>query len=534
MRWLNLSSQYSEEKCRMLEKRYQTNSEGNMVTEGKIYAVLAAVGDYSEMNVANLPTYENDSMFMKKSLVQGLMVDEEHICILGQQGNIRVKELAITLKSFSKMLSANDTLIFYYSGHGKRQNLLFSDASIKLNSLLNYFSKIKCKSKLIILDCCHSGDFQIEGPKQMTLTDTIRSFVGRGIAIMASSAADEVSRLGIGKQCSLFTEIVGSAMMSRRRMRRGYLSLDEINNEVLCMMDIWNKQYPEKKQTPIYRGNLGGTIYFKIADYIPYKQKNIYKETAEYTIYSVKPLSTNQYKRICVFVLYDNKEYDELMLAKITREISSVVKDKNIFSSKKQEKHFANQTAHAIWCYFGKDESDLIQHLYYAYTIWARDDRAKKMYFKEYDNMQVVNGIYIKKNISYLMLKKMQVPSVSRENFILDNKRLLVEIISMAEQFIFDLKELTNKTTSITKIREEYKPWIIEVRKKYLFFSELDSVPDDLYEWTNEIANLAGWIVDLSLLLEDNVGERELWLINNAVRQYNESLIRLKSLEEKI
>ena len=59
-------------------------------------------------------------------------------------------------------------------------------------------------------------------------------------------------------------------------------------------------------------------------------------------------------------------------------------------------------------------------------------------------------------------------------------------------------------------------------------------MPDDLYEWTNEIANLAGWIVDLSLLLEDNVGERELWLINNAVRQYNESLIRLKSLEEKI
>ncbi len=518
----------------MLRGKDEIDSEKDLFTEGRIYAVLAAVGDYSKMNAVNLPTYENDFLFMKKSLVQGLMVDEENICTLGQQGNIRAKELAVTLKSFSKVISADDTLIFYYSGHGKRQNLVFSDTSIELNSLLNYFSKLKCKSKLIILDCCYSGDFQIEGSKQMTLTDTIRSFVGRGIAIMASSAADEVSRLGIGKQCSLFTEIIGSAMMSRRRVRKGYLSLDKINDEVLRMMDIWNEQYPEKKQTPIYRSNLGGTIYFKVADYIPYKQKNIYKETTKYTIYSVKPLSTNQYKRICVFVLYDNKKEDESMLSEITHEIVNVVKNKNIFSSEKQERRFINQTAHAIWCYFGKDESDLIQHLYYAYTIWARDDRAKKMYFKEYDNMQVVNEIYIKKNISYLMLKKMQVPSVSREKFILDNKRLLVEIISMAERFIFDLKELTNKTTSITKIQEEYKTWIMEVRKRYLFLSELDSVPDDLYEWTNEIVNLAGWIVDISLLLEGSVGERELWLINNAVRQYNESLIRLKSLEEKI
>lgn len=48
---------------------------------------------------------------------------------------------------------------------------------------------------------------------------------------------------------------------------------------------------------------------------------------------------------------------------------------------------------------------------------------------------------------------------------------------------------------------------------------------------------LAGWILDLSLLLDTKkqggvIGERELWLINNAIRLYYESLDRLSKMDE--
>jgi hypothetical protein len=62
----------------------------------------------------------------------------------------------------------------------------------------------------------------------------------------------------------------------------------------------------------------------------------------------------------------------------------------------------------------------------------------------------------------------------------------------------------------------------------------MDVPPDDLKAWADEIMDLAGWVMDMALMLENEIGARELWLINNSIRQYNESLIRLQNLERKI
>ena len=72
------------------------------------------------------------------------------------------------------------------------------------------------------------------------------------------------------------------------------------------------------------------------------------------------------------------------------------------------------------------------------------------------------------------------------------------------------------------------------VREKYILLSGMDAAPDDLLEWADEIMDLAGWIVDMSLMLDGEIGAREAWLINNALRQYNESLIRLKNIEKDL
>lgn len=499
-------------------------------SDAKMYAVLAAVGDYQDMDIVDLPAYQLDLSFMVKALTQGLRMDPDHIRVLGEKGKVTVREFAIALKNFSELLTEEDTLIFYFSGHGIRSGLAFSDAILQLESVLTYVNAIHCKSKLIILDCCYSGGFGIEGPKQLSIEDTIRSFVGSGIAIMASSAADEVSRMGM--QHSLYTELVGTAMMNKRQARKGYLSLDAINSDVFYMMEIWNRQHPERKQHPIFRSSMGGTMYFRVAEYIPYKQKDIYIETDRYTIYSAKPLSTGRYKRMAVFVIYHDKD-GLSALPDITCEIAGAVKYEKIFSSEKGEQRFGNRAADAIWCYFGYDESDIIHHLHYAYTIWAANDEMKKLYYKENRYTQVTDGICIYRNPDYAMLKKMQAPTVSREEFIAQNKQLLAEVVSMAERFVRDLQEIANRTISVAEVQEKYKEWIQTVRRTYILLSDMDVAPDDLYAWSNEIYDLAGWVLDLSLLLEGRIGERELWLINNSVRLYHESLEKLKGLEEE-
>lgn len=50
--------------------------------------------------------------------------------------------------------------------------------------------------------------------------------------------------------------------------------------------------------------------------------------------------------------------------------------------------------AKAVWCYFGMDENDMVNHTHAYHTIWAADD-VKSKYYIENTNAEVVDGIYI-------------------------------------------------------------------------------------------------------------------------------------------
>ena len=67
----------------------------------------------------------------------------------------------------------------------------------------------------------------------------------------------------------------------------------------------------------------------------------------------------------------------------------------------------------------------------------------------------------------------------------------------------------------------------------------MDVAPIDLHDWSAEIESLAGRILDMSLLIENDkengvIRARELWLINHAIDCYNSSLEKLKKIEENI
>ena len=92
---------------------------------------------------------------------------------------------------------------------------------------------------------------------------------------------------------------------------------------------------------------------------------------------------------------------------------------------------------------------------------------------------------------------------------------------------------------SIDEMQRKYGRWIKAVKIQYLKLTDLDIAPIDLHDWIAEIESLAGRILDMSLLLENDkgnglIGERELWLINHAIDCYNESLEKLKKIEAHI
>lgn len=533
----------------------------------KIYALLIGVGDYEEIGATNLPTYKMDLSLLGTSLLSGLKVPKENLRLMAgneNDGYIAAKDFARVLAGFRSLLGAEDTFLFYFSGHGWKKHLLFSDESVKLQSVIDIIAKLPAKNKIVILDCCYSGNFQVSGARKMYFEHRksekgfvdsceeklftvdaqgafykfMDSFAGHGIAVMASSAADEVSRLGPKGNHSMFTGALSTAIALKKRVSKGKTSLHDIYDATMRLVSAWNRENPGKEQQPIFRESLGGTIYFSVEEECSYVPREYSFENDEYKIVCVQPLSTANIKRLCAFVIPKVGGQVQKLPA-LTKKIAEQLKYAEIYSSAKSEAILGGQPTKAVWCYFGQDESDIVNHLHYAYTIWTCDEKLRALYFKPQKDAVTVEDIYIYENKSYHMLKKMQEPTQTRKSFIEANQKLLAMIVTLAEAFVTDLQEAANQILTLSELQKRYGTWAIQVKKKYIELSEGDIAPNDLHEWAEEITNLAGWVVDMAVLIEkkpgnEEIGNREKWLIKNAVKRYYESMEKIKVLEAEI
>ena len=506
----------------------------------KLYALLVGVGDYEKMNIPNLGTYRMDLTLMATSVMSGLKCPQDHIRILAgadNKGYVATADLAKAISSFKSMFTGEETFIFYYSGHGLDERLIFSNGQLELQSVIDFIDKIPAKNKLVILDCCHAGDFKTTGIKKFIFTDSVELFAEHGIAVMASTAGDELARLGPDNSHSMFTGALSTAILSNNKIRKGLVDLNDIYAETKRLVEIWNRQNPGKEQTPIYRSCIGGTIYFPVEEYKPYEPMQFSTETDRYIVDRVEPLSTLNEKRLSAFVIL-KQEYTKEELAEIALEISSGIKYAEIYSSEKTELLLEGTPAKAVWIYYGYDKSDMINHLHAMYTIWTEPEVRDK-YFKSNKYSEIINDIYIWTNTSYQMLRKMQEPTVTRKEYILQNKKFLSVFINMAGRFVVDMQSVANKEMSLYELQDRYTEWIVDVRNRYINLSELDVPPDDLHDWSEEISNLAGCVLDLSLMLQGDkisheITDREQWMINDSVRRYNESLRRLSEIERNM
>ena len=562
-------AEIANQKNPIQENQMQNEKSAESAERGEKYALLASVGNYQKQNLVDLVTWKSDLDLIQRGLTQGLKLKEENLRALGSEGCVSVRELALAIQNFAKMLKKEDTFFFYFSGHGRNGELTFSDMGLALPSILAFIGELPCKNKIVILDCCYSGDFQTEGTRGMSLEDSAESFAGHGMAILASSSANEVSRLDESGQYSLYTGIVNMAMLSRRNVRQGRISLHAIQQNIQELMEIWNNHYPEHRQQPIFRSNIGGTIYFEVEPWHPQKPQEIngiHRENEFYTICSTKPLDTAKLKRLSVFVI-----------AKRTSDGSSDSQDLKDSSKISQlTKRIVEEicgTGHydAIWCYFGYDESDIIHHLYYAHSVWARNDELQKMYFRASKDSFVQDGICVVENTSYRMLRRMReenqagsaqsaerdsehsgnlgekVPgklsgeNLSEEEYVLETKKILVEVVSLAEKFLVSFQEVANHMISAEKVKVHYQEWSRRVKTLYLRLSDGAIPTDHLYAWTEQVVDVAGCVTDLAILLEEQnrsnqngFDERGSWLMNHAVKQYYEGLEKLKEVEKEL
>ena len=499
-----------------------------------IYTLLAAIGDYdAELGLTNLDCAAHDLDIMTQALTSGLKIDADNIRRLGADGVVSTMSFARSIAEFESMLTEADTFIFYFSGHGQKRELMFSDGGITIKSIIDYVQKLPAKQKIVILDCCYSGQATAGAIKEFSYEASIAAFAGSGIAVLASCSADGTARLTDDGYCSLYTQIIYFALISRRKIREGKISLTDISDEIRYLTDQWNQSHPGKEQKPIFRENMIGTIYFPVEEYHPYIPQKVYFETEDYTVHHVKPLSTGTQKRLAAFVIL--KKDDDSVIPGVTKQIVSQILYSDVYSSKQSEDRFHGKPADVIWCYFGHDEADLVRSNHFAYTIWTGDEKLQETYYRENRNAEIVDDIYVFWNNSYQTVKDLQESKSSEEEIIAEYRKLGNMLIAHAEPYIKDLEEVENGTISFVAVKAANREWVQEVRQLFFKLADAETAPVRVHDWAEAVLDMAGWVADLSLFPEntnDLTDPGKMWVIKNCIKRYQEALEQLRKFAE--
>lgn len=497
------------------------------------YALLAAVGTYDpELGLKELKNSRTDMDMIARAFEEGLKIDPDNIRKLGEDAQVTTMTFARSIAEFNSLLQEEDTFLMYFSGHGRDKELMFSDGGITVKSIVDYIEKLPAKRKIVILDCCHAGQAMPGAENPFLFEESVAAFAGTGIAVLASCASDSTARLNENGTCSLYTQIVCLALRSRRRLREGNLSLTDISDEIRYLMGQWNKTHPGKEQQPIYRESLIGTIYFPVEEYHPYVPQKVFFETEDYIVHHVKPLSTGTLKRLAAFVIL--KKGDDSILPDITRQIASQILYSDVYASKQSEMRFHGRPADVIWCYFGNEEADLIRSNHFAYTIWSGDEKLRDTYYRENRNAEIIGDVYIFWNPSYQLVKELQKSKTCEEDIASDYRKLSNLLIVHAEPFIQDLEEVENGTISFMAVKTANQGWIREVRSIFFKLTDVEVAPLQYHDWAETVLEMAGWVVDLALLLERTdkwETEGEKWLLKNCVNRYECTLRKLGEME---
>lgn len=146
----------------------------------------------------------------------------------------------------------SDIALLYFSGHGYIDDLgggflvtpdaQHNDLGVSMDDILNYANSSKCKNKVIILDCCHSGAFGTP------CSNNNKADIGEGITILTASKSDEVSLENIGGH-GVFTTLLLEALKGGAADLRGHITPGSIYAFIDQALGAWD-------QRPVFKTNI--------------------------------------------------------------------------------------------------------------------------------------------------------------------------------------------------------------------------------------------------------------------------------------
>lgn len=510
----------------------------------KIKGVLVGVSNYYIEGAENLEFCKNDIYAMKNALINGLKADETNIVTCGSTGDVYKSDFVHLLKSFAITVDDEDILIFYFSGHGTTIDgehfLVLSDDIIGTQEIIGFFENINSKSKIIFLDCCMSGNYDVATSASFDIGKTIEEFHGKGYAVLSSSNATQYSYSHPEMPISVFTSFLCSAIQDKYMIREGRKSLFDLKKLVFLYLEVWNRKNPNKLQNPIFKANMGGTIFFEVENYEPYVSIDSYKEFDDYIIYEVEPSHHISAKRYAVKVILKNS-YTLEEIATISEEIVQEVKNIEVYSNQISESRFLGKPANIVWVYFCRSESDIKHGNYICHTTWIDDSQDKEWWYKvDFKNRQFINDVHFDIHSNYEYLHDFIVDNTGeKDKIVLEMQELLSMMITLAEKVVYQYNEFKNNLINECELVKILSPILEEIDDCFFKSTELEIADDSIHEWDEACTSLFALIYNFiyyynEKYISSRTPENRVACMDMTIRDYYVALNKVKEFEEQV
>jgi len=144
-----------------------------------------------------------------------------------------------------------DTALFYFSGHGFINDIggyivtpdfKKYDEGVSMDEILKVVNDSKIKDKIIILDCCHSGNMGTP-----SITGGSMTHIAEGVSILTASKKDEFAMEINGH--GVFTNLLLDALQGGAADLRGHITPGSIYAYIDQALGPW-------KQRPVFKTNI--------------------------------------------------------------------------------------------------------------------------------------------------------------------------------------------------------------------------------------------------------------------------------------
>lgn len=183
-------------------------------------------------------------------------------------------DVLTALTAVAAATDPDDTLLFYYSGHGFAEesesyligydgrHLALGDTAIAVSRVKEIMQKAPARAKVLLLDACHSGaNIGQKGPQPMTAEFIERVFQqAAGMAILSACQQGQVSYEWRLRERSVFTHYLLEALQGAAdRASKGFVTVQDANLHVTDRVRLWASN-SNRVQTPTFQAAMSGDI----------------------------------------------------------------------------------------------------------------------------------------------------------------------------------------------------------------------------------------------------------------------------------